>query len=108
MSGSTTRSMTFQATPPEAFSALREAARRTGFQYLSGDAITGTTVFSSGRMLLGMGEKVTARIQQVAPDTVQVTVTSDPKFGVAGWSGRRGAGVDRMSEALSGLLPHTG
>jgi hypothetical protein len=108
MSGRSTRSMTFHATQPEVFSALKEAARRTGFQYLSGDASTGTTVFTSGRMLLGMGEKVTARMQQVAPDTVQVTVSSDPKLGVVGWSGRRGAGPDRLSDALSGLLPHAG
>jgi hypothetical protein len=103
-----TRSMTFQATPPEVFSALREAARRTGFQYLSGDVSTGTVVFTSGRFLLAAGEKVTARINQVAPGTVQVTMSSDPKFGVVGWSGRRGARADQLSATLNGLLPHTG
>ena len=108
MSGSSTRSMTFQAKPPEVFSALREAARRTGFQFLSGDVSTGTAVFTSGRFLLGFGEKVTARWKQGAPGTVQVTLSSDPRFGVVDWSGRGGAGADRLSEALSGLLPHTG
>ena len=97
--------MSFQAEPPEVFSALQEAARRTGFQYLSGDVSDGTAVFSSGRFLLGFGEKVTARMEQVAPGTVQVTLSSDPKFRVAGRSGRRGPSADRLSEALSGLLP---
>jgi len=105
MSGSTTRSMSFQAEPPEVFSALQEAARRTGFQYLSGDVSDGTAVFSSGRFLLGFGEKVTARMEQVAPGVVQVTLSSDPRSRVAGWSGRRGPSADRLSEALSGLLP---
>ncbi|MGW5237426.1 hypothetical protein ACWEOW_00670 [Monashia sp. NPDC004114] len=100
--------MTFQATLPEVFSALQEAARRTGFQYLSGDVSKGTAVFTSGRFLLGFGEKVTAQIKEVAPGTVQVTLSSDPKFGVAGWSGRHGASAERMTEALSGLLPHIG
>ena len=68
--------MTFQAKPPEVFSALLEAARRTGFQYLSGDVSTGTAVFTSGRFLLMFGEKVTARWKQVAPGTVQVTLSS--------------------------------
>ena len=40
--------MTFQAQPPEVFSALVEAARRTGLQYLAGDVSTGTAVFTSG------------------------------------------------------------
>jgi len=100
--------MTFQAEPPEVFSALQEAARRTGFQYLSGDVTNGTAVFSSGRFLLGFGEKVTARMEQVAPGTVQVTLSADPKSRVAGWSGRRGPGTDRLAEALLGLLPHAG
>ena len=108
MSGSSTRSMTFQAKPPEVFSALLEAAGRTGLQYLSGDVSTGTAVFTSGRFLLGFGERVTARMEQVAPGTVQVTLSSDSKFGVVGRSGRRGLGADRLSDALSGLLPHTG
>jgi len=108
MSDRSTRSMTFQAEPPEVFSALQEAARRTGFQYLSGDVTNGTAVFSSGRFLLGFGEKVTARMEQVAPGTVQVTLSADPKSRVAGWSGRRGPGTDRLAEALLGLLPHAG
>ena len=108
MSGSSTRSMTFQATPPEVFSALQEAARRTGLLYLSGDVNNGIAIFTSGRFLLGFGEKVTARMQQAAPGTVQVTLSSDPKFGVFGRSDQRGLRADRMSDALSGLLPHSG
>ena len=100
--------MAFQAQQPEVFSALQEAARRTGFQYLSGDVSTGTATFTSGRFLLGFGEKVTARMEQVAPGTVQVTLSSDPKFRVVGSLGRRGPSADRLSEALSGLLPHAG
>jgi len=107
MSGNSERSMTFQANPPEVFSALLEAARRTGFQYLSGGVSTGTAVFTSGRFLLGFGEKVTARIKPLAPGSVKVTVSSGPKLGVVGWSGRRGPGVNSLSEALSGLLPRT-
>ena len=107
MSGTSTRSMTFQAKPPEVYSALQEAARSTGFQYLSGDVGSGRVVFTSGKFLLGFGEKLTARINQVAPGTVQVTLTSDPKFGVVGSAGRRGTRADRFSDALSGLLPHT-
>ena len=108
MSGSSSRSMTFQAKPTEVFSALREAGRRSGFQYLSGDASTGTAVFTSGRFLLNFGEKVIARMTQAAPGTVQVTLSSDGKFGVVGRSSRRGPGLDRMSDALSELLPHAG
>ena len=108
MSGGSTRSMTFQAQPQEVFSALQEAARRTGFQYLSGDVSNGTAVFTSGRFLLGFGAKVTVSMKEVTPGTVQVTLSSDPRSRVAGWSGRRGPGADRLSEALSGLLPHAG
>ena len=101
--------MAFQAQQPEVFSALQEAARRTGFQYLSGDVSTGTATFTSGRFLLGFGEKVTARMEQLAPGSVQVTLSSDPKSRVVvGWSGRRAPSADRLSEALSGLLPHSG
>ena len=106
MSGNSTRSTTFQAKPPEVFSALLKAAERTGFQYLSGDVSTGTAVFTSGRFLLSFGERVTARMTEVAPGTVEVTLSS-AKFGIAG-SGRRGSGVDRLSDELSGLLPHAG
>ena len=100
--------MTFQATPPEVFSALLEAARRTGFQYLSGDASAGTAMFTSGRFLLTVGEKVAARWKQVAPGTVEVTL-SPASFGVVGWSRRSGGpSVDRLSDELSGLLPFAG
>ena len=107
MSGNSTRPMTFQATPSEVFPALLEAARRAGFQYLAGDVSTGTAVFTSGRHLLMFGEKITARWHHVAPETVQVTLSSDPKFGVVGWSGRRGQSADRLFDELSGLLPPT-
>jgi hypothetical protein len=79
--------MTFQAKPPEVYSALLEAARRTGLQYLSGDVSTGTVVFTSGRMLLSFGEKVTARMNQLTPGTVEVTLSSGSRFGVTGWWG---------------------
>ena len=95
--------MTFQASSPDVLAALREAARRTGFQYLSGDAGTGTAMFTSGKVLLMFGEKVNAQWKQVAPGTIQVTM-STAKFGIAG-SGRRRPGVDRMADELSGLLP---
>jgi len=52
--------MTFQAKPSDAFAAHLEAARRTGFQYLSGDVSTGTAMFTSGRFLLVVGEKLNA------------------------------------------------
>lgn len=107
MSVGSTRSMTFQSTPPEVFAALQEAARRTGFQYLSGDVSTGTTVFTSGRLLLGFGEKVTAQMKQTASGTVEVTVSSDPKLGGLVGTGR-GQGADRLAQALNGLLPHPG
>jgi hypothetical protein len=87
--------MTFQATPPEVFSALQEAGRRSGLQFLSGDVQTGTAVFTSGRFLLGFGEKVTAFIKQVAPGTVEVRLTSS----------RGGARAGRLATELSGLLP---
>jgi hypothetical protein len=106
MSGGSTRSMTFRAKQPEVFAALQEAARRTGFQFLSGDAGSGTAVFTAGRFVLGSGEKVTARMRQGPSGTVEVTLSSDLRFGIVGWSGRRGAGADRLAEALSGLLPH--
>ena len=95
--------MTFQARPSDVFAALLEAARRTGFQYLTGDVSTGTVMFTSGRFLLVVGEKVTAHFEEVAPGTIQVTM-STAKFGIAG-SGRRRPGVDRMADELSGLLP---
>jgi hypothetical protein len=106
MSGDNAQPMTFQAKPEEVFPALLEAARRTGFQYLAGDVSTGSAVFTSGRHLLMFGEKITVRWKHVAPETVEVTLSSDPKFGVVGWSGRRGQSADRLSDELSVLLPH--
>ena len=82
MSGSSARSMTFQATAPEAFAALRQAADRTGLRYLSGDGVTGTYVFTAGTTLMSFGEKVTAQITQLDAETVQVTLSSDLQFGV--------------------------
>ena len=90
MSGDGTRSMTFRASPPDVVAALREAARRTGFRYLSEDAGTGTATLTSGRLLLMFGEKVGAQWSEVAPGTVQVTVSS-ATFGIA-VAGRRPGG----------------
>ena len=95
--------MTFQARPSDVFAALLEAARRTGFQWLSGDVNTGTAMFTSGRFLLVVGEKVNAQWEEVAPGTILVTISS-AKFGIAG-SSRRRPGVDRMADELGGLLP---
>ena len=100
--------MTFQATPTEVYTALTEAARRTGLQYLSGDVRTGTAMFTSGRSLLMFGDKVTARWKQAAPGTVEVTV-SLASFGVGGLPRPRGgSSADRLSDELSRLLPHAG
>ena len=99
--------MTFTASTSEAITALEEAARRSGMQHLSADAEKGILVFTAGRMVLATGEKVTAHVRQVAPGVVQVTLSSRLQFGLANW-GRRGAGRDRMSEALVHLLPPAG
>jgi hypothetical protein len=99
--------MTFQARPSDVFAALLEAAQRTGFRYLAGDVSKGTAMFTSGRHLLMVGEKVSARWTQVSPGKLQVTLTS-ATFGVVGWSGGRGSAVDRLSDELTGLLPHAG
>jgi hypothetical protein len=107
VSGEGSRSMTFQARPSDVFAALLEAAQRTGFQYLSGDASTGTAMFTSGKFLLMFGEKVNAQWKQVAPGTIQVTM-STAKFGIAGAGRSGGSGVDRLSDELSRLLPHAG
>ena len=96
--------MTFLASTGEAITALEEAARRSGMQHLSADSATGVLVFTAGRMVLAAGEKVTARIREVAPGVVQVTLSSNLQFGLTGW-GRKGAGRDRMSNALIQLLP---
>ncbi len=97
-------SMTFLASTGEAITALEEAARRSGMQHLSADPATGVYVFTAGRMLLASGEKVTARIQGVAPGRVQVTLSSSLQFGL-GSATSQGAGRDRMSNALVQLLP---
>ena len=99
--------MTFHANPAQVFSALQESARRTGFRYLSGDVSTGTAMFTSGMSLLMFGDKVSARWKQIAPGTVQVTLSS-AQFGGVGWWGGSGRSVDRLSDELSVLLPHTG
>ena len=103
MSGGGSRSLTFRARSSEVFAALQEAARRTGFQYLSGDVSTSTAVFTSGRLVLLVGEKVHVRWEDVAPGTVRVTL-SPAKFGIAG-AGRRSPGVDRLADELGALLP---
>jgi len=99
--------MTFRASTGEATMALEEAARRSGMQHLSADPATGVLVFTAGRMVLAFGEKVTARIREVAPGIVQVTLSSNLQFGLGNW-GRDGAGRDRMSKALIPLLPPAG
>ncbi|WP_256796391.1 hypothetical protein [Terrabacter sp. Ter38] len=104
MSARNTRSMTFSASSGEAVTALEEAARRAGLQHLSADTATGIFVFTAGRMVLSFGEKVTARIREVAPGTVEVTLSSNLQFGL-GNIGRNGASRDRMGDALAQLLP---
>jgi len=100
--------MTFQATPGEAFAALRQAAERSGLQYLSGDGKTGTYVYTSGMALLAFGEKVTIRITPVTAEATQVTVSSDLQFGVQGAMSQAGGGADRLSEELDQLLTRVG
>src|SRR6478752_6063206 len=104
MSAATTRSMTFLASSGEAVTALEEAARRAGMQHLSSDAATGIFVFSAGRMVLASGEKVTAHVREIAPGTVQVTLSSKLQFGL-GNTGRNGASRDHMADSLARLLP---
>jgi hypothetical protein len=104
MSARGEKPMTFLASTGEAITALEEAARRTGLQHLSADAATGVLVFTAGRMVLASGEKVTARVREVAPGVVQVTLSSNLQFGLASW-GHKGGGRDRMSKALVQLLP---
>ena len=87
--------------------ALEEAARRTGMQHLSADPANGIVVFTAGKLALAFGEKVTARIREAAPGTVQVTLSSNPPFGLTGW-GRNGTGRDRMADALVQLLQPAG
>ena len=104
MSASGERSMTFLASTGQAITALEEAARRTRMQRLSADPATGVLVFTAGRIVLAFGEKVTARIREVKPGIVQVTLSSNLQFGPASW-GRNGTGRDRMANALVQLLP---
>ncbi len=99
--------MSFRASTGEATKALQEAARRTGMQHLSADPANGVQVFTAGRMVLAFGEKVTSRIREVAPGTVQVTLSSNPQFGVT-FRSRNGTARDRMSNALIELLPPAG
>jgi hypothetical protein len=103
MSGAGAQSMNFRATPPEATSALRLAAKRAGLLYLSGDAAAGTAVYTAGRYLMAVGEKVKVAVKEVEPGTVRVTV-SPGKLGV-GWAARGGNGADRLCAALDELLP---
>ncbi|WP_076262015.1 hypothetical protein [Intrasporangium flavum] len=104
MDARNTISMTFRASGGEAVAALEEAARRAGMQHLSSDAVTGIFVFTAGRLVLSAGEKVTARIHEVVPGTVEVTLSSNLQFGL-GNVGAGGVGRDRMGEALGQLLP---
>ncbi len=107
MSPDGTRSITVRATPPEVFSALLEAARRTGLQFLSSDASAGTAVFTSAKVMLNFGEKVSVRMVETAPGTVHVTLSSSRGPALGGSASPYGAGADLMAEALSGLLPVT-
>ena len=62
----------------------------------------GTAMFTSGRFLLMVGEKVNARWKQVAPGTIQVTL-STAKFGIAAVGPPRfrcGPSVRRVERAL--------
>jgi len=64
--------MIFLASSREDIAGLEKAARRTGLQHLSADRASGVLVFTAGRTVLAFGEKVTARIREVAPGTLQV------------------------------------
>jgi hypothetical protein len=100
--------MRFRATRLEVFAALREAARRTGLLYVTGDPTAGRAVFTAGRYLMFLGEKVAVRIDEVEPGIIQVTFAPDSRFGVGGWSGRTGSRASRLADALAGLLPRVG
>jgi hypothetical protein len=104
MTGNGEWSMAFLTGPAEAAAALEEAARRSGMQHLSADPETGVRVFTAGRTLLAVGEKVTAWIRENGPGTVEVTLSSNLQFGLTG-PGAAGAGRDRMANALVQLLP---
>ena len=100
-----TRTLTVRANPSEAFSALLEAARRAGFRFLSSDASEGTAVFTSARVMLNFGERIHARVVEVAPGTVQVTLASTPANTAGGGSRTLGVGADEIGDVLSTLLP---
>lgn len=90
------------------FAALREAARRTGFHLLSSDAAAGTAVFTSAQVMLNFGEKVRARMVEVGPGIVEVTLTSEQGPRIGGPAGSSGAGAELIAETLGGLLPPAG
>ena len=98
------RSMTFLASSEHAVAALEEAARRAGMQHLSADRDKGLFVYTAGRMVLSTGEKVTATVHDIAPGTVQVTLSSNLQFGLT-FGGSPGKARDRMFDALLQLLP---
>jgi hypothetical protein len=99
--------MSFRASAVEVMGALEEAARRTGMQHLSADPANGIVVFTAGKMALTFGEKVTARIREITPGTVQVTLSSNRPFGLTRW-GRNATGRDQMADALGQLLQPAG
>lgn len=104
MSTGDARTASFAASTAQAVAALEEAARRAGLQHLSADHATGIFVFTAGRMVLATGEKVTARVREVAQGIVEVTLSSDLQFGLT-FGGPTGAARDRMFDALVPLLP---
>lgn len=104
MSTGDDRSMAFATSTGQAVAALEEAARRSGLQHLSADHATGIFVFTAGRLVLATGEKVTATVREVAPGTVQVTLSSDLQFGLT-FGDPAGAARDRMFDELVRLLP---
>lgn len=108
MSDATAQSMTFQASLQEVFAALQHAAQRSGLLYMSGDAATGTYMYTAGMTVMAFGEKVTVRIAPVTAETTQVTVSSDLQFGVQGALSRKGARADLLAEALGEQLPRVG
>ena len=85
--------MTFLASTGQAITALEEAARRTRMQRLSADPATGVLVFTAGRIVLAFGEKVTARIREVKPGIVQVTLSSNLQFGLRAGVATAPAGI---------------
>jgi hypothetical protein len=106
MSNGGVRTLTFAATPPEVFHALTEAARRTGFTFLSSDASAGTAVFTSSRVALNFGDKLYAHLAEVAPGATQVSLSSELRGNhIGGLSARMVVEAEVMAEELSRLLP---